>query len=184
MGQGAPLGEEAVLAESGRAGKKVAFLSILRKKGGTGETGNGSMFEVRGFRNFEPRTSNRAFPKQGRSSEADPRFTFHASRFTVRLAAFRTRCRFFCCLTLFGGQGEKLFALAAGANFEVGGSLVVDVGGQEQLQRVISDHDAVGKFNDGQAVVKDLKGSFLPFSGQYMPEDEHRLSLSFRAEVS
>ena len=80
-------------------------------------------------------------------------------------AAFRTRDGFFCCFTLLGGQGEKLFALPAGANFEVGGSLIVDVGGQKQLQRVISDRAAVGEFDDGQAVVKDLEGSFLPFSG-------------------
>ena len=30
------------------------------------------------------------YPKQGRSSEADPRFTFHASRFTVPLSEART----------------------------------------------------------------------------------------------
>ena len=77
-----------------------------------------------------------------------------------------------------------MFALPAGADFEVGGSLVVDVGGQEQLQRVISNRAAVGEFDDGQAVVKDLKGSFLPFSGQYMSEDEHRLSLTLRTKVS
>jgi len=164
--------------------RSLAFLSILREIGGTGETGNGSRSEVRGFRNFEPRTSNRAFPKQGRNSEADPRFTFHASRFTVRLAAFRTRGRFFCCLTLFGGQGEKLFTLPAGANFEVGDSLVVDVGGQEQFEWVISDRAAVGEFNDCQAIVKDLKVPFLPFPSQDMPEDEHRLSLALCAEVS
>jgi hypothetical protein len=99
-------------------------------------------------------------------------------------AAFRTKGGFFCCITLSGGQGKELFALEAGANFEVGGSLVVDVGGQEQLQRVISNRAAVGEFDDGQAVVKDLEGSFLPFSDQYMPEDEHRLPLTFRAEVS
>ena len=99
-------------------------------------------------------------------------------------SAFWAGSGFFCCLTLFGGQGEELFALPAGANFEVGGSLVVDVGGQEQLQRVISDRAAVGEFDDGQAVVKDLEGSFLPFSGQYMSENEHRLSLALRAEVS
>jgi len=84
----------------------------------------GPKFEVSG-------TSNRAFPKQGHNSEADPRFTFHASRFTDRWAAFRTREGFFCRFTFLGGQGEELFALPAGANFEVGGSLIVDVGGQE-----------------------------------------------------
>jgi len=77
-----------------------------------------------------------------------------------------------------------LFALPAGTNFKIGGSLVVDVGRQEQFERVISDHAAVGEFNDSQAVVKDFKGCFLSFSGQYMPEDEHRLSLTLRAKVS
>jgi hypothetical protein len=31
------------------------------------------------------------YPKQGRSSEADPRFTFHASRFTVLGSDVRTQ---------------------------------------------------------------------------------------------
>ena len=109
-----------------------------------------------------------------------------ADFFSILLGAvaFRTKGGFYCCLTLFGGQGKELFALSAGANFEVGGSLVVDVGGQEQFERVIPDHTAVGEFDDGQAVVKDLEGAFLRFSGQYMPEDEHRLPLTLCAEVS
>ena len=109
-----------------------------------------------------------------------------AAFFSVLLgfSAFRARAGFFCCLTLFGGQGEKLLALPAGANFKVGGSLVIDVGGQEQLQGVISDRNAIGEFDDSQTIVKDFKVPFLPFSGQDMPEDEHRLSLTFRTEVS
>ena len=99
-------------------------------------------------------------------------------------SAFRTGKGLFCRFTFLGGQGEELFAQPAGANFEVGSSLIVDVGGQEQFQRVISDRAAVGEFDDGQAVVKDLEGSFLPFSGQYMSENEYRLSLTLRAEVS
>ena len=77
-----------------------------------------------------------------------------------------------------------MFALSAWANFEVGGSLVVDMGRQEQFERVIPDRAAVGKFDDGQTVVKDFKVPFLPFSGQDMPEDEHRLPLTFRTEVT
>ena len=106
------------------------------------------------------------------------------SRHRLGAAAFRTEGGLFCCLAFFGGQGEEPFALPAGANFEIGGSLVVDVGWQEQFKRVISDGAAVGKFDDREAVVKDLEGSFLPFSGQYMPENEHRLSLALGAEVS
>ena len=102
----------------------------------------------------------------------------------LRTPALWTRGWFFCCFTFFGGQGEELLALPAGANFEIGGSLVVDVGWQEQFKRVISDGAAVGKFDDREAVVKGLEGSFLPFSGQYMPDNEHRLSLALGAEVS
>lgn len=77
-----------------------------------------------------------------------------------------------------------MFTLLAWPNFEVGDSLVINMGGQKQFQRVVSDHAAVVEFDDGQSVIKDLEGSFLTFSGQYMPENKYRLSLSFRAEVS
>ena len=77
-----------------------------------------------------------------------------------------------------------MFALPTRANFEVGDSLVVDVGGQEQFERVIPDRAAVREFDDGQAIVKDFKVPFLPFSGQDMPEDKYRLSLTLRAEIS
>jgi len=77
-----------------------------------------------------------------------------------------------------------LLALPAGANFEVGSSLVVNVSGQEQFQWVISDRTTIGELDDGQAIVKDFKVSFLSFSGQDMPDDEHRLSLTFRSKVS
>jgi len=80
-------------------------------------------------------------------------------------AAFRARGGLFRSLTLFGSQREELFTQLARANFEVGDSLVVDVGGQEQFEWVISDRLAIGEFHDGQAFVKDLEGSFLPFAG-------------------
>ena len=131
------------------------------------------MSEVRGFRNFDVELLIAPFSQVSR-------FTRHG----LGAAAFRTEGGFFCRFTFLGGQGEELFALPAGANFEVGSSLIVDMGGQEQLQRVISDRAAVEEFDDGQAVVKDLEGSFLPFSGQYMSENEYRLSLTLRAEVS
>ena len=114
-----------------------------------------------------------------------PLFIIHRSQFSVcRLAAFQTKGGFIYRRTFFGGQGEKLFALPTGADLEVGGSLIVDIGRQEQLPRVISDRATVREFDDGQAIVKDLKDSFLPFSSQDMPDDEHRLSLALRSEVS
>ena len=58
-----------------------------------------------------------------------------------------------------------MFTLPAGANFKIGGSLVIDVGWQEQLSRVVSDYAAVREFHDSQAVVKHFEDSFLPFPG-------------------
>lgn len=77
-----------------------------------------------------------------------------------------------------------MFALPAWANFEVGGSLVINMGRQEQFERVIPNHAAVVEFDDGQSVIKDFEGTFLPFSGQDMSQNEYRLSLTFRAKVS
>lgn len=77
-----------------------------------------------------------------------------------------------------------MFALPTGANFEVGDSLIINVRGQEQFERVISDRAAVREFDDGQAVIKDLESSFLSLSGQDMPEDQHRLSLTLCTEIS
>jgi hypothetical protein len=126
-----------------------------------------------------PPGTRRVSARRGRAGEKSDFFSI-----LLGAAAFRTQGGFFRRFTFFGGQGEELFALPAGANFEVGSSLIVDMGGQEQFQRIISDRAAVGEFDDGQAVVKDLEGSFLPFSGQYMSENEYRLSLTLRAEVS
>ena len=123
--------------------------------------------------------ARRVSARRGRAGEKSD-----FSRILLSASAFWTGDGFFCRFTFLGGQGEELFALPAGANFEVGSSLIVDMGGQEQLQRVISDRAAVEEFDDGQTVVKDLEGSFLPFSGQYMSENEYRLSLTLRAEVS
>jgi hypothetical protein len=44
-------------------------------------------------------------------------------------AAFRTDRGFFGGLAFFGSERKKLFAQLTGANFEVGDSLVIDVGG-------------------------------------------------------
>jgi len=74
--------------------------------------------------------------------------------------------------------------MPARANFKVGDSLVINVRGQEQFKWVISDRAAVRKFDDGEAVIKGLKSSFLPLSSQDMPEDQHRLPLTLCTEVS
>jgi len=41
-----------------------------------------------------------------------------------------------------------LFALPAWTNFEVGGSLVINMGGQEQFEWVIPNHAAIVEFDD------------------------------------
>jgi hypothetical protein len=47
------------------------------------------------------------FPKQGRSSEADPRFTFHDSRFTVPESDARTLLADFFSILLFRILGDR-----------------------------------------------------------------------------
>ena len=56
--------------------------------------------------------------------------------------------------------------------------------GKSNSRGVIPDRGAVRKFDDGQTFVKDFEGTFLPFAGQDMPENTHRLSLTLCAEVS
>jgi len=58
------------------------------------------------------------------------------------------------------------------------------MGWKEQFERVIPNHASVVEFDDGQPVIKDLEGTFLPFSGEDMADNEYRLSLPFRAKVS
>ena len=112
--------------------------------------------------------------------------TLLADFFSILLgvAAFRTGGGFFRGVTFFGGQGKELLALPAGANLEIGDSLLIDLGWQAQFPRVISNYAAVGEFDDSQTVVKDLESSFLPFSRQDMPENKHGLPLALRTEVS
>jgi hypothetical protein len=47
-----------------------------------------------------PGAPRRAFSKQGRNSSVDPRFTFHASRFTVLESEARTPLADFFCILL------------------------------------------------------------------------------------
>lgn len=74
--------------------------------------------------------------------------------------------------------------MPARANFKVGDSLIINVRGQEQFKWVISDRAAVRKFDNGEAVIKDLENSFLPLSGQDVPENQHWLPLTLCTEVS
>jgi hypothetical protein len=97
--------------------------------------------------------------------------------------AFWTSGGFLRRFALVDRQGEELLALPAWANFKVSGSFVINVRGQEQLERVISNRAAIGEFDNGQTVIKDFEAPFLPSSRQDMSEDEYRLSLTLRAEV-
>ena len=69
----------------------------------------------------------------GYVEDFDESRTLLAGFFSILLCgtAFRTMGGFFCYFTLLGGQGEELFALPAGANFEIGDSLLIDVCWQE-----------------------------------------------------
>jgi hypothetical protein len=109
----------------------------------------------------------------------------HKSRITVLgLPAFRTNGGFCGPLTLVGSQRKTLLTLLASTNFKVGGPFLIDMSGQEQFDRVISNDAAVWELDDGQSVIEELEGGFLSLSSHDMPEDEHRLSLTFHTKVS
>lgn len=77
-----------------------------------------------------------------------------------------------------------MLALEAGTDFEVGGSVWINVGRKEQFVRVISDRHAVCEFHDSQTIVKDFERGFLPFSLEDVAHHKHRLTFPLGAEIA
>lgn len=63
-----------------------------------------------------------------------------------------------------------MFALAAGADFEIGNSYVVDFGWEKKLQRVKPKDDPVGEFDQREPIVKDFICCFLAFTVHEMSD--------------
>jgi len=62
--------------------------------------------------------------------------------------------------------------------------LLIDIGRQQQLKWIITEHGAIGKFHDREAIVEDFEGGFLPSPIDEMAEHEHRLSLPLDSKIA
>ncbi len=69
-------------------------------------------------------------------------------------------------------------------DFKVGNPLLIDIGREQEFQRIVPEDCTVGKFHHGQPVVKDLEGGFLPLPVQVVSHDEQGLAFPFGAEVA
>jgi hypothetical protein len=74
--------------------------------------------------------------------------------------------------------------VSAGTDFEIGGSIRIDVRREKQFVGVIPDGHTVAKFHHGQTVIEDLEGGFLSLPFEYMTHHEHRLALPLGEKVT
>jgi hypothetical protein len=70
------------------------------------------------------------------------------------------------------------------ADFKVCDTFLIDLGGKQELDRIIAHRLAVAKLDESDPVIEDLEGRFLSFAIEQMPEDKNRLAFAFRAEIS
>jgi hypothetical protein len=70
------------------------------------------------------------------------------------------------------------------ADFKVGDTFLIDLGGKQELDWIIANRLAVAKLDEGDPVIEDLEGRFLSFAIEQMAEDKNRLTSAFRAEIS
>ncbi|HXH85999.1 MAG TPA: hypothetical protein VNI35_04190 [Nitrospira sp.] len=77
-----------------------------------------------------------------------------------------------------------MFAMPASADFKVGSSLGIDVGGKQQFEWVIAHRHAIGEFHNGKAIVEDFECGFLALSFQAMAHYEDRLAFPLDTKVT
>jgi hypothetical protein len=106
-----------------------------------------------------------------------------ATQHCLTCAAGRAGGRLLVRIAFFEGQGEELATANTVADLEIRNTLIVDLGGQQEFERIIAEHGAVGKFDDCQPIVEHFKGRFLPLPLQDVTDDEHRLAPAFGPEV-
>ncbi len=85
---------------------------------------------------------------------------------------------------LLSGQGKEQLAGLTVADFKVGDPFLIDLGGKQELDRIVAHRLAVAKLDEGETVIEDLEGRFLSFAIEQMAEDKNRLAFAFRAEIS
>ena len=77
-----------------------------------------------------------------------------------------------------------MLALGTGTDFEICGPVRIDVGRKQQFLRIVSNRDAVGKFDHGKTVIEHFKGGFLPFAFDQVAHDEDGLTFALRPKIA
>ena len=77
-----------------------------------------------------------------------------------------------------------MLALGTGTNFELSGSIRIDVGGKQQFVRVIAERNAVAEFDHGKSIVEHFKRGFLSLSLDDVTHHKHGLAFPLRAEIT
>lgn len=91
--------------------------------------------------------------------------------------------RFLLGVGLFLSQRKEDLAGAAAADFKIGDALVINLGGEQELDRIVADSPAVIEFDESNPIVEYFKRSLLPFAMEQVAKDEHRLTPAFGAEI-
>lgn len=99
-------------------------------------------------------------------------------------AAFRTGSRFDIRFALIGREREKLLALCAGTDLEIGSSIRIDVGRKKKFVRIVPDRNSVGKFDDGKTIIKNFERGFLSLSLEDVAHHKDRLTFPLGAEIA
>jgi hypothetical protein len=81
------------------------------------------------------------------------------------------------------GKREWLFTAGALTNLEVGHTLLVDFGGQQQFTGVKPQQGSITKLYNGQPDVEELKGRLLSLALRHMSDNEYRLTTSLRPQL-
>ena len=111
----------------------------------------------------------------GRRQNAFPR--------NLLVAAIRALRRLFFRFSLFEGQRKENLAGTAGPDFKIGDPLVVDLGREQEFDRVVAQQSTVAELDKGDPVVEDFEGCFLPFAIQQMAKHHDRLAFALDAEI-
>jgi hypothetical protein len=98
-------------------------------------------------------------------------------------SAVRALSRFFLRFSFFKRKRKEDLAGAAGTDFIIGDALVIDFGREQEFDGIVAQRDAIAELDEGNPVVEDFEGRFLPFAIQQMAEDHNRLAFAFDAEI-
>lgn len=99
------------------------------------------------------------------------------------MTALRTTGRFLLSIGFFLRQWKQDLAEAAAADFKISDAFVVDLGGEQELDRIVANGPAVLELDEGDSVVEYFERSFVSFAVEQMAKDEDRLAPAFGTQV-